>query len=299
MRLASWVADSHPTWGASCGEHLVDLGPSGANLAASLREALIADMLPSLTSSVLEAAPRVGLGDVTWLPVIPEPRKIICVGVNYRAHREETKHADFSAPTLFVRFADSQAGHGASIRIPPVCEKFDYEGELAVVIGREVWQVSPEDAMSIIAGYAVFNDFTARDWQKATSQWTPGKNFPGTGAIGPYLVTADEIADVTSLKLETRVNGAVRQAAGVSDLIFDIPSLLTHISTFTRLNPGDLVVTGTPGGVGIAMTPPALLADGDVVEVTISQIGTLRNVVRTSAESSDDTDAATPNRAHA
>ncbi len=168
-----------------------------------------------------------------------------------------------------------------------------------MVIGREVWQVSPEDALSMIAGYAVFNDFTARDWQKATSQWTPGKNFPGTGAIGPYLVTADEIADVTSLNLETRVNGAVRQAASVSDLIFDIPSLLTHISTFTRLNPGDLVVTGTPGGVGIAMTPPALLADGDVVEVTISEIGTLRNVVRASSESSDDTDAATPNRAHA
>jgi 2-keto-4-pentenoate hydratase/2-oxohepta-3-ene-1,7-dioic acid hydratase in catechol pathway len=233
----------------------------------------------TIDDSVLEAAPEVAFDDVTWLPVIPEPRKIICVGVNYRTHRAETNHAEFTAPTLFVRFADSQAGHNAPVQIPSVSEKFDYEGELAVVIGSEVWHTTAEDAMSKIAGYAVFNDFTARDWQRATTQWTPGKNFPGTGALGPYLVTADEITDVASLSLETRVNGEVRQQASVQDLIFDIPKLLEYISTFTRLYPGDVIATGTPGGVGIAMSPPCLLQPGDVVEVAISQVGTLRNAV--------------------
>jgi 2-keto-4-pentenoate hydratase/2-oxohepta-3-ene-1,7-dioic acid hydratase in catechol pathway len=299
MRLASWYTTSQPSWGAVHESHLADLGPTGANVAPTLREALDADMLPKLTRAVLGSAPWVAPGDVTWLPVIPEPRKIVCVGVNYRAHREETNHSASAAPSLFIRFADSQAGHEALIRIPQLCEKFDYEGELAVVIGREVWQLSPADAMSVIAGYAVFNDFTARDWQKATTQWTPGKNFPGTGAVGPYLVTADEITDVTTLTLETRVNGEVRQHACVSDLIFDIPALLAYISTFTRLNPGDLVVTGTPGGVGIAMTPPGLLGDGDVVEVTISQIGTLRNVVRAYTGPSNDHGAPTSNLTHA
>jgi 2-keto-4-pentenoate hydratase/2-oxohepta-3-ene-1,7-dioic acid hydratase in catechol pathway len=279
MRLASWVAGTRATWGTAGREHLADLGPTGARLAPTLREAIEEGVLEAIDDQVERAAPRIAFSDVTWLPVIPEPRKIICVGVNYRTHRDETKHAESEAPTLFVRFADSQAGHEAPVPIPGVCGKFDYEGELAVVIGSEAWQVPAADAMSKVAGYAVFNDFTARDWQLATTQWTAGKNFPGTGALGPFLVTANEIADVAALSLETRVNGQIRQQASVRDLIFGIPKILEYISTFTRLLPGDVVATGTPGGVGIAMDPPRLLSSGDVVEVTISQVGTLRNAI--------------------
>jgi 2-keto-4-pentenoate hydratase/2-oxohepta-3-ene-1,7-dioic acid hydratase in catechol pathway len=279
MRLASWVAGSHATWGAVRQTHLADLGPTGANLAPTLREAIARGVLAELDEDVLGSAPPVAFEDVTWLPVIPEPGKILCVGVNYRTHRDETNHAAFEAPTLFVRFADSQTAHGVPVQIPSVSTKFDYEGELAVVIGSEVWRTPAAEAMSKVAGYAVFNDFTARDWQRATTQWTAGKNFPGTGALGPHLVTADEITDVASLLLETRVNGEVRQHACLQDLIFDIPRLLEYISTFTRLSPGDVIATGTPGGVGIAMTPPGLLRAGDVVEVAISEIGTLRNPV--------------------
>jgi 2-keto-4-pentenoate hydratase/2-oxohepta-3-ene-1,7-dioic acid hydratase in catechol pathway len=279
MRFASWIAGSQASWGAVRQERLADLGPAGAGLAPTLRDAIETDLIATIDDDALATAPKVAFDVVTWLPVIPEPRKIICVGVNYRSHREETKHAAFAAPTLFIRFADSQAAHDAEVCIPSVSDKFDYEGELAVVIGKEVWQTPARDAMSKIAGYAVFNDFTARDWQRATTQWTPGKNFPGTGALGPHLVTADEITDVAALRLETRVNGVVRQDASVEDLIFDIPRLLEYISTFTRLSPGDVIATGTPGGVGIAMDPPGLLKDGDVVEVAISHLGTLRNAV--------------------
>jgi 2-keto-4-pentenoate hydratase/2-oxohepta-3-ene-1,7-dioic acid hydratase in catechol pathway len=279
MRLASWVAGPQATWGAAGQAYLADLGPTGAGLAPTLREAIEKGVLVTIDEDVLRSAPRVDRRDVTWLPVIPEPRKIICVGVNYRTHRDETRHAEFAAPTLFIRFADSQAAHDAPVRIPGVSAKFDYEGELAVVIGSEAWQVPAADAMSKVAGYTVFSDFTARDWQRATTQWTAGKNFPGTGALGPCLVTADEIPDVTALRLETRVNGEIRQQASVSDLICGIPQLVEYISTFTRLSPGDVIATGTPGGVGIAMDPPGLLSDGDVVEVTISQVGTLRNAI--------------------
>jgi 2-keto-4-pentenoate hydratase/2-oxohepta-3-ene-1,7-dioic acid hydratase in catechol pathway len=279
MRFASWIAGAQASWGAVSQEHLADLGPTGAGMAPTLRDAIERDLIATIGDDAVAAAPTVRLDAVTWLPVIPEPRKIICVGVNYHSHREETKHAALGAPTLFIRFADSQAAHNDQVCIPSVSDKFDYEGELAVVIGKQMWQTPAADAMAKIAGYAVFNDFTARDWQRATTQWTAGKNFPGTGALGPHLVTADEIADVSALRLETRVNGVVRQDASVQDLIFDIPRILEYISTFTRLYPGDVIATGTPGGVGIAMDPPGLLKDGDVVEVAISHVGTLRNAV--------------------
>jgi 2-keto-4-pentenoate hydratase/2-oxohepta-3-ene-1,7-dioic acid hydratase in catechol pathway len=211
--------------------------------------------------------------------VIPDPAKIICVGINYRLHQAETGRDAVQAPTLFIRFADSQTGHESTIAIPPIVRDFDYEGELAVVIGRELYQTPPPETMDGIAGYAIYNDFTARDWQRAASQWTPGKNFPSTGAFGPYLVTPDEAGHVHGLELQTRVNGEVRQHASVGDLIFDIPTLLAYITSFTRLAPGDVIVTGTPGGVGQFMQPPALLGDGDVVEVTITGLGTLRNKI--------------------
>jgi 2-keto-4-pentenoate hydratase/2-oxohepta-3-ene-1,7-dioic acid hydratase in catechol pathway len=276
MRFASFRTAGVATWGAMSGEHLCDLGPSGSGVAPTLRSALAAG---SLTSVDLESATRVSVSDVAWLPVIPDPAKIICVGVNYRLHQVETGRDAAQAPTLFVRFADSQASHESEIAIPSIVRDFDYEGELAVVVGRELYRTPASEALHGIAGYGIYNDFTARDWQRAASQWTPGKNFLSTGAFGPYLVTPDEVGRVDELELQTRVNGEVRQHASVGDLIFDIPTLVEYITSFTRLSPGDVIVTGTPGGVGQFMRPPALLSDGDVVEVSITGLGALRNKI--------------------
>jgi 2-keto-4-pentenoate hydratase/2-oxohepta-3-ene-1,7-dioic acid hydratase in catechol pathway len=274
MRFASFRTAGFATWGVLSGDYLCDLGPSGSGIAPSLRSALAAG---NLTSVDLESATRVPVSSVTWLPVIPDPAKIICVGVNYRLHQVETGRDAAKAPTLFVRFPDSQTSHESQIAIPSIVRDFDYEGELAVVVGKELYNTPASKAFDGIAGYGIYNDFTARDWQRAASQWTPGKNFPGTGAFGPYLITPDEVGRVDELELQTRVNGEVRQNASVGDLIFDIPALVAYITSFTRLSPGDVIVTGTPGGVGQFMQPPRLLNDGDVVEVSITGLGTLRN----------------------
>ncbi len=163
--------------------------------------------------------------------------------------------------------------------MPAVSEQFDYEGELALVIGKPASRVAEADAWEYVAGYAAYNDFSVRDWQRATTQWTPGKNFAGTGAFGPYLVPAADLGDVTALGLQTRVNGEIRQKASLADLYFTIPQLLAYITAFTPLAPGDVVVTGTPGGVGLFMQPTGLLKAGDVVEVEITGLGVLRNTV--------------------
>jgi 2-keto-4-pentenoate hydratase/2-oxohepta-3-ene-1,7-dioic acid hydratase in catechol pathway len=219
------------------------------------------------------------LDEVTFLPPVTNPGKIICVGVNYRTHREETGLKDGAQPTIFTRFADTQVGHNAAAIRPDATARFDYEGELAVIIGSTAHHVRPDDAWSHIAGVSVYNDFSVRDWQKHSTQWIPGKNFPGTGAFGPALVTVDELPAIETLSLTTRVNGEVRQHALVADLIFDIPTLIAYITTFTTLRPGDVIVTGTPGGVGQFMDPPTFLTAGDKVEVEITGVGILRNTV--------------------
>jgi 2-keto-4-pentenoate hydratase/2-oxohepta-3-ene-1,7-dioic acid hydratase in catechol pathway len=281
MRFVTFsTPDLPPTWGAVDGEDVVVLGPGGADLAGSLADALAAGSLPASSADLPGGAARVALADVTYLPVVPRPGKIICVGVNYADHLEETGRDKPPAPTLFIRLPESQIGAGADAIRPVETEKFDYEGELAVIIGKQAYRVSEEDALDHVAGYAPYNDFTARDWQRATPQWTAGKNFVGTGAFGPSMVTADEVPNLADSTLTTRVNGEVRQQARIAQLIFSIPELIAHISTITPLNPGDVIVSGTPGGVGFFMEPQGLLEDGDVVDVTIDGVGELRNTVR-------------------
>lgn len=278
MRYLSFhLPDQPPTWGASVDGAVFDLGPSGAQVAPSLRAAIADDLLSDDLVEGLE--PVAQEDEVTFLAALPDPAKIVCVGVNYRSHQEETGRAEVGAPTLFSRFADTQTGHLAPVAIPAVSQQFDYEGELAVVIGTPAFKVAAADAASVIAGYSAYNDFTARDWQRATTQWFPGKNFPGTGAMGPYFVPAADVADIEACTLETRVNGEQRQKASVADLRFKIDQLIEHISTFTPLAPGDVIVTGTPGGVGLFMDPPGLLNVGDVVEVEITGLGVLRNEI--------------------
>lgn len=279
MKYASFEApDGSQTWGVEVAGLLHDLGPTGAQAAPTLRAYIESNGLSDVDLD-LANAPTVAVEDVSFLPPVTDPTKVVCIGVNYRSHQEETGKAAPAAPTVFTRFADSQMGHLRPAVMPASTTQFDYEGELAVVIGKAAWQVAEQDAWSVIAGYAPYNDFSVRDWQRAASQWTPGKNFPNTGAFGPFLVSADEVDDPTALKLETRVNGEVRQSASVADLVFTIPQLINYVTSFTPLSPGDVLVTGTPGGVGLFREPQGLLSAGDVVEVEIGGIGLLRNVV--------------------
>ncbi|MFB9070262.1 fumarylacetoacetate hydrolase family protein [Citricoccus parietis] len=199
--------------------------------------------------------------------------------MNYTSHQAETGRDRVPAPTVFTRFADSQMGHLQPAVRPLANSLFDYEGELALVISKPAYRVDQADAFDFIAGYSVYNDFSVRDWQRATSQWTPGKNFPSTGAFGPYLVPPGDLGDIALLRLETSVNGEVRQSASIADLTFTIPEIIAHVSTFTPLSPGDVIVTGTPGGVGFYRDPQSLLSAGDLVEVAVSDIGVLSNTV--------------------
>lgn len=205
--------------------------------------------------------------------------KILCVGVNYRPHIEEMGREVPTRPVVFIRFPDSLVAHDEPVIRPRISEQFDFEGELAVVIGREGRCIRRDEALEHVGGYCCFLDGSVRDWQRHTSQFTAGKNFECSGAIGPVVPAAD-VPDPGALELTTRVNGVVMQQGRVADLVFDVPYLIEYISTFTRLRPGDVIATGTPGGVGAARTPPVWLRDGDIVEVSIDGIGTLRNAVR-------------------
>jgi 2-keto-4-pentenoate hydratase/2-oxohepta-3-ene-1,7-dioic acid hydratase in catechol pathway len=215
-----------------------------------------------------------------FLPVIPRPDKILCIGVNYRPHVEEMGREVPGQPLVFVRFSGSVVGHGRPLVRPAVSGQYDYEGELAVVIGRRARHVARTDALDFVAGYTCFMDGSVRDWQRHTTQFTAGKNFPHSGAIGPYLVSRDAIPDGAGLELVTRVNGEAVQTGNTGELIFDVPRLIEYCSTFTELLPGDVIATGTPGGVGAARRPPVWLEAGDRVAVEIERIGRLENPVR-------------------
>jgi 2-keto-4-pentenoate hydratase/2-oxohepta-3-ene-1,7-dioic acid hydratase in catechol pathway len=273
MRFISFVYKGQARFGAEIEGGIVTLAEG------SLRAAIADGRLDVLAPGVVGRSPDLRLGDVTLLPVIPDPAKILCIGLNYRSHVAETRRPDAAYPTVFVRFADSQVAHGQPLVRPAGCAQFDYEGELAIVIGRGARNVSEADAMDHVAGFACYNDATARDWQRHTSQFTPGKTFPGTGSFGPVLVTPDEVGDWTKLPIATRLNGETVQQATLADLIFPIPRLIAYCSAFTPLAPGDVIVTGTPGGVGDRREPPLYMQPGDVVEVDLGIVGCLRNTI--------------------
>ena len=220
------------------------------------------------------------LADCTLLPPVTRPAKIICVGLNYVEHSHEAGYEVPSYPTLFARFRSSLTAHGAAIRMPTESDQLDYEGELAVVIGRGGRRIARSDALNHVAGYTAFNDATLRDYQFKTPQWTVGKNFDETGALGPELVTVDELpAGAAGLRLQTRLNGVVMQDANTNDMIFDIATLIATISEVMTLEPGDVIATGTPSGIGMARNPPLWMRAGDVCEIEIEWIGVLRNTV--------------------
>jgi 2-keto-4-pentenoate hydratase/2-oxohepta-3-ene-1,7-dioic acid hydratase in catechol pathway len=275
MRFATIHHDGRLAFGAVDGDHLIDVSASFRSPAEAL--SLGDDSRLACTDVTGQ---RIPLAGAVFAPPVPQPQRILCIGVNYAAHRAESdRPSDSPYPTVFVRFPSSVVGHGEPIVRPHVSDRFDWEGEMAVVIGRTGRYIKPADALTHVAGYTCFNDGTIRDYQRHTTQFTPGKTFDRSGACGPWVVTADEIPDPSALHLRTLVNGAEMQSAPTSHLIHDVPALIAYCSQFTALEPGDLIVTGTPGGVGYARTPPVFLAPGDVVEVEISGIGTLRNEV--------------------
>jgi 2-keto-4-pentenoate hydratase/2-oxohepta-3-ene-1,7-dioic acid hydratase in catechol pathway len=248
-----------------------------------LESVLAAGALQQMADSALKNGVKVNAAETRFAPLLSHPNKFICVGLNYKSHVAETKRADSEYPSLFIRFNDTLAAHDEPVGKPSYSERFDWEGELAFVIGKGGRNITQAEAFNHIAGYTCFNDISVRDWQRHTHQFTPGKNFPCTGPLGPYLVTRDEVPDVTQLTLETRVNGNVMQHASLGDLIFNIPVLVEYISRFTPLSPGDIIATGTPGGVGDRREPPLYMKAGDTVEIEITGLGILRNTIQTAA----------------
>lgn len=280
MKLISFVHAGREGFGAVVGEQIVDLTAHQGVVGTNLRDALGRGTLARIADIVAGAQPTLSLSEVEYLPVIPDPGKILCVGINYASHVRETGREMPQYPMFFTRFADSQVAHDQPIVRPRASQKLDFEGELAVIIGKTARHVPAADALGYVAGYACYNDGSVRDWQKHTIQFTPGKNFPRTGAFGPWLVTADEIPDPSQLTLTTRLNGEVVQQARTDDLIFSVGDVIAYCSTFTELRPGDVIITGTTGGVGAFRNPPLWMRPGDTVEVEISGIGVLRNGIQ-------------------
>jgi 2-keto-4-pentenoate hydratase/2-oxohepta-3-ene-1,7-dioic acid hydratase in catechol pathway len=279
MHLLSFERNGRAGFGIVVGDGVVDASAQLDGKYRGLRDALGAGALPEL-GRLASREPDFALQGAKLLPVIPDgAAKLICVGINYMPHIREMKRERPEKPVLFTRFASSVVGHGQPLVKPLASEQFDFEGELAVIIGRRARRVSRERALDYVAGYSCFNDGSVRDFQRHSAQFTPGKNFHASGAFGPWLVTADEIPDPRALRLTTRLNGEIVQNESVGELCFDVPSLIEYCSIFAQLEPGDVIVTGTPGGVGAGRNPPLWMKAGDVVEVEITAIGTLRNPV--------------------
>ncbi len=254
---------------------LTDVGARGGF--PDLKAAIAADALAQLAADV--GNDRIPLSDIRYLPTIPNPDKVLCVGLNYRAHQEETGRGGEGVPTIFTRFAASQMGHLEPMVRPRESATLDYEGEIAMIIGRPGRRIARADALSHVAGFSIYNDGSVREYQRQTSQFTPGKNFSATGGFGPWMMTLDEIGDLDDMEITTRLNGEVMQNARASLLVHGFAELIEFCSTFTELVPGDVIVTGTPGGVGVARTPPVFMDDGDSIEIEVKPIGRLVNPV--------------------
>lgn len=280
MRLVSYSRAGKAGFGAVGQDGIVDLGSRMATRGiGSLRGLLAAGALDEARNLVATSKADFALAEATLGPVIPDPDKIICVGLNYRDHVAETGRTVSEKPVLFARFAGSQIGHGAAMVRPNVSHELDYEGELAVVMGKRGRHIPAAKALDYVAGYSCYNDGSVRDWQRHTHQFLPGKTFHATGGFGPWLVTSDEIPDPAKLTLETRLNGQVVQHTTTDLMITTVPDLIAYCSTMLFLEPGDVIVTGTPGGVGAKRKPPLWMKPGDTVEVEISGIGVLRNPI--------------------
>lgn len=279
MKLLSFSRNGSTSYGAFLDDGIVDLGVRNSHRWPSLSAALRNGAIEALRTQAAAIGPDFGPGEIRFLPPILDPGRVLCVGLNYKSHIEETGRKMPAYPMLFARFPDSHVGHGEAMVRPSVSREYDFEGELAFVIGRGGRHIPASRALECVAGYSCYNDGSVRDFQRHTTQVTPGKNFWRSGAFGPWMATADEIPDPGALSLETRLNGEVMQSASTGDLVFDIPCLIEYLSRVFPLQAGDVVSTGTTGGVGKARNPPVFLSPGDRIEVEVSGIGTLSNPV--------------------
>jgi len=278
MRLATFSTSHGTSYGAVTGKGIVDLGRRLGNLYPDLKALIWSHGLDAARKLLNEPA-DFKESEITWLPVMPNPDRIVCVGLNYEEHRAETGRDKTEQPALFLRLAESQVGHQQPILRPRESKNLDYEAEIAVIIGKRGRRIAQSDSWSYIAGYSCYNDGSVRDWQRHTVQWTAGKNFAHTGGFGPWMVTADEIPPGTVMELSCRLNGERMQHATTEQMIFKIPRLIEYISSFTTLSPGDVIVTGTPGGVGARRNPPVWMKPGDKVEIEIDKVGILENSI--------------------
>lgn len=277
MRIASYSRDGKAGLAVQSGNDWLDLG---AKLPADLSVLLQDPHWQDAVQKASAGAPKIDLASVSLLPPFRTSQKILCVGLNYVDHVAESPYKQPDYPTYFPRFSSSLIGHEQPLIKPRVSDELDYEGELVAVIGSTARNVSIDDALNHIAGYTIFNEGSIRDYQFKSPQWTIGKNFDGTGACGPWFVTADELSPgAKNLHIATRVNGVTEQSANTNDMIFDVATLVATASEALTLLPGDMLVTGTPAGVGFGKKPPKYLVPGDVCEVEVEGIGVLRNTV--------------------
>ncbi|WP_279027939.1 fumarylacetoacetate hydrolase family protein [Gibbsiella quercinecans] len=275
MKLASFIHQGIRSYGIVKADGVINLGQRLGNRYGDLKALLAADALQEAQQLDGET-PDIRFNDLEFLPVIDNPGKILCVGMNYAEKRKEFDQHN-PAPTLFVRFADSQTGHNAPVLKPRHSSEFDYEGELAVIIGKGGEDIPRQAALSHVAGYSCYMDGSARDWQH--TWFTAGKNWRQTGAFGPWMTTADEIPDPHQLAIRTWLNGRMVQDDNTASMIHSVAEIIEYISTFTSLTPGDVIITGSPGGVGKKRTPPLFMKAGDRIEVEIEHIGHLSNVI--------------------
>ncbi len=278
MRWLSFERDGEATFGLVKDDGVVDARRLAPEL-ADLKAAVAAGRLAEMAQAAAGVPADLLLASLTFLPVIPNPGKILCAGLNYRAHQAETGRGGEPYPTIFVRFATAQVAHNQAMWRPRESANLDFEGEIALIIGRGGRRIAKENWLDHVAGFAPYNDGSVRDWQRHTSQFTPGKNFARTGGFGPWMMTPDEVGDPAAMEVTTRLNGEVVQNATASQMVFSFADLVAYCSTFTDLEPGDVIVTGTPGGVGAARTPPLWMKAGDRVEIEIKPVGTLVNEV--------------------
>ena len=275
MKLVSYLADGKPSFGVVVGDGVVTMNDRLKGRFATLRDVIAGGALDEMRRAAAGAKPDHALAGLRFLPTIPNPEKIMCVGINYKSHAAEHGTEAPKLPNIFLRFVNTLVPHGGDMIRPKVSTSFDFEGELALVIGKAGRHIKPENALDYIAGYSCFCDATVRDFTKYSL--AASKNFVGSGPLGPWIVTADEIPDPTALTLTTRLNGEQMQHSGTDMLIHSIPAIIAFCSMFTPLTPGDIIATGTPDGIGAKRTPPVWMKAGDVLEVEISGIGTLRN----------------------
>ncbi len=282
MKLTSFSRNNVAGYGAVADGGIIDL-TLAIEGASDLKSLLEADGLAKAADYALGRSADYALEEIEFLPLIPNAPKVICVAVNYQAHAREAGRTIAEYPVLFHRHAQTQVGHRASLLVPKVSEQLDFEGEIAVVLGRGGAHIAPADAMNYVAGYSCYNEASVRDWQFHVHQYSMGKNFNATGGFGPWLVTRDEIPDPDALTVTTTLNGEQMQFGEFNDVAFDIPALISYVSQALPWCPGDVLVTGTPGGVGFKRKPPIFLKKGDVVEVEVNLVGTLVNPVANEA----------------